>query len=214
MKAFAGSFETHLTIHLPGRLGNGDEELARWAAQRGMKYARILFDQGETSHQPMFNYHASGMLPAQLVVAERWVGELRGDGFDVLRVKVEAALWNEGVPRNDAEASALMPGCYFENHVKLAITDDAEVDAVRRIGARHAEHLSWNARHDVCGETRERFVTQRCRLVGRPEAHRRMEALLRELVADEHRIIETEEEFVVHDDNPGLDKGWDDAAEA
>jgi hypothetical protein len=144
------------------------------------------------------------------VLAQRRVGELREDGFDVVRVKVEAAPWNEDVPQSAAEASALMPECYFEHHVKLVLADDAEVDAVRRIGTRHAGHLSRNARRGLHGGRHERFLTQRCRLVGRPEAHRRLEALLDALVRAEHYVIEVEEEFVVHDDNPGLDHGWAD----
>jgi hypothetical protein len=211
VKAFDGVFETHLTVRLPGRLGEGDEGLARWAERHEMKYAMILLDRGATPQQPMLTYHRLGMLPAQLVLARRRVGELRGAGFDVVRVKVEAAPWNEDVPQSAVEASALMPGCYFEHHVKLVLADDAEVDAVRRIGTRHAGHVSRNARRGLDGGRHERFLTQRCRLVGHPEAHRRLEALLDALAHGAHHVIEVEEEFVVHDDNPGLDHGWADA---
>jgi len=203
-------FETHLTVRVP-QPGDEDAGLARWAQRRGMKYARILLDRGVTPQQPMFTYHGSGVLPAQLALAQQSVRELRADGFDVMRVKVEAAPWNEDVPRSAAEASALMPECYFEHHVKLALAGDAEVDAVRRIGTRHAGHVSRNARRGLHGGTHERFLTQRCRLAGRPEAHRRLEALVDELARAGHHVIEVEEEFVVHDDNPGLDHGWADA---
>ena len=201
-------FETHLTVSLPGRLGEGDEGLARWAERHGMKYARILLDRGTTAQQPMLTYHGSGKLSPQLVLARRRVGDLHGDGFDVVRVKVEAAPWNEDVPQSAAEAAALMPECYFEHHVKLALADDAEVDAVRWIGSRHAGHVSRNARRGPREGRHERFVTQRCRLIGRPEAHRRLEALLGALARAGHQVIEVEEEFVVHDDRPGLDSGW------
>ena len=211
MQAFAGVFETHLTVRLPGQLGEGDEGLARWGERRGMKYAEILLDRGATPRQPMLTYHGSGTLPAQLALARRQAGELRAGGFDVVRVKVEAAPWNEDVPRSATEASALMPGCYFEHHVKLALADDREVDAVRRIGTGHAGHVSRNARRGLDGGRHERFLTQRCRLVGRPEARRRLEALLGALAGAGHQVIEVEEEFVVHDDNPGLDHGWADA---
>jgi hypothetical protein len=176
-----------------------------------MKYARILLDRGAAvQQQPMLTYHGPGRLSSQLVLARRRVGDLRGGGFDVVRVKVEAAPWYEVVPQNAAEAAALMPGCYFEHHVKLALADDAEVDAVRRIGTRHAGHVSRNARRGLREGRHERFVTQRCRLVGRPEAHQRLEALLGALARAGHQVIEVEEEFVVHDDNPGLDHGWAD----
>lgn len=77
VKAFAGVFETHLTVGLPGRLGEGDEGLARWAERRGMKYAKILLDRGETWQQPMLTYYGSGMLSAQLALARWRAGERR-----------------------------------------------------------------------------------------------------------------------------------------
>jgi hypothetical protein len=67
-----------------------------------------------------------------------------------------------------------VPGCYFEHHVKLALADNAEVDAVRRIGRRHAGHVSRNARRGLYDGRHERFLTQRCRLVGQPDARRRL----------------------------------------
>jgi hypothetical protein len=124
------------------------------------------------------------------------------------RAPLAAAPWNEDVPRSAAEASALMPGCYFEHHVKLVLADDAEVDAVRRIGTRHAGHVSRNARRGLHGGRHERFLTRRCRLAGHPGACRRLEALPGALAQQGHHVIEVEEEFVVHDDNPGLDRGW------
>jgi len=207
VKTFAGMFETHLTVRLPWP-GEEDEGLTDWAERHGMKYTRILLDRGVTPQQPMLTYPGSGMLPAQLVLARRRAGELREDGFGVVRVKVEAAPWNDDIPQSAEEASALTSGSYFEHHVKLVLADDAEVDAVRRIGTRHAAHVSRNARRGLLGGRHQRFLTQRCWLVGRPEAHRRLEVLLDALVQAGHHVIEVEEEFVVHDDNPGLDHGW------
>jgi len=210
MKTFAGTFETHLTVRLPGLPGEGNEGLARWAGRHGMKYAEILLDRGAAPRQPMLTYHGTGTLPSQLALAQQRTGDLRGDGLDVVRVKVEAAPWNEDVPQSAAEASALTPGCYFEHHVKLALASDAEVDAVRLVGSQHAGHVSRNARRGAHDGRHERFLTQRCRLVGRPEARLRLEALLGALAGAGHDVMEVEEEFVVHDDNPGLDHGWAD----
>jgi hypothetical protein len=201
-------FETHLTVRLPGQSGEGDGGLARWAAQHGMKYTEILLDRGETPRQPMLTHHGPGTLPAQLVLARLRAGELRADGFDVVRVKVEAGPCNQGVPQSSVQAAALMPGCYFEHHVKLLLADDTEADAVRRIGARHAGHVSRNARRGLHGGQHERFLTQRCPLAGHREARQRLQALLAALARAGHQVLEAEEEFVVHDDNPGLDRGW------
>lgn len=173
-----------------------------------MKYAEIVLDTGATPRQPMVTYHGPGTLASQLATARRRTGELRGDGFDVIRVKVEAAPSNEGVPRSAAAAAALGTGCYFEHHVKLDLPGESEVELVRRIGARHGGHVSRNARRRLHGGRHQRFLTQRCAPVGREEARSRLSALLDELADAGHRVIEVEEEFVVYDDNPGLDRGW------
>lgn len=207
MKTFDGMFETHLTVRLPGE---DDESLARYAREHGLRYARILLDQGAAPQQPMLSYTGEGTLPGRLAVSARKAAELRETGFDVVRVKIEAAPWNADVPQSAAEASVLSAGCYFEHHVKLLLADDAEAEAVRRIGARHAGHVSRNARRSLSDGRQERFLTQRCRLVGRPEARRRLDLLLRDLEQAGHQAIEAEEEFVVHDDNLDLDRGWAD----
>ncbi|MEU9412695.1 hypothetical protein AB0E08_44335 [Streptomyces sp. NPDC048281] len=207
---FTGVFETHLTVPLPGRLGDGDEALGLWAKRNAMKYTRIRLDRGSIPDQPMLTYGGKGVLSAQRLEAQEWVGRLQDEGFSVARVKIEAAPWNADVPQTAEEAAALPAHCYFEHHVKLVLAGDADVAVVRALGGRHAAHVSWNARRGMDGGRHERFVTQRCRGVGRPEARRRLQALLGDLADSGHAAVEVEEEFVVHDDNPDVDAGWGD----
>ncbi|MGW2354212.1 hypothetical protein [Actinacidiphila glaucinigra] len=207
---FTGDFETHFTLRAPGP---GDEErIRRWAERNGLKYTRIVLDRGATPDQPMLTLRGRGALPGQRAAAERWTGRLRAEGIGVARVKIEAAPWNDGVPRTGPEARALPPGTYFEHHVKLVLTDRARLDEVRAIAGRHAAHVSRNARRDLGDRGHERFVTQRCRDVGRPEARRRLDDLLGDLAGAGFTAVEVEEEFVVHDDTPALDDGWIDEA--
>ncbi|MEU1180219.1 hypothetical protein ABZ464_21665 [Streptomyces sp. NPDC005820] len=207
--AFAGDFESHLTIR-PGARGAPDDALPRWARRHGMKYTRIVLDRGASPDQPMLTGRGRGTLAAQRTAAREWTDLLRRDGFDVTRLKIEASPWNADVPLTRVQAAAL-PGehCYFEHHVKLVLTDaPARLRAVRELAERHAAHLSRNARRALDADHHERFVTQRCRGVGRFEARRRLDALTAALTDAGHRIVETEEEFVVYDDNPALDAGW------
>ncbi|MDX3517379.1 hypothetical protein [Streptomyces scabiei] len=210
MREFTGEFETHLTV-VTGD-GPGDEErVRRWAERHRVKYTRIVLDRGAVPDQPMLTVRGEGSLSAQRAAASGWVGRLGAEGFAVARVKIEAAPWNEDVPLTAAQARALPPGCYFEHHVKLALADDTEVACVRALAGRHAAHVSRNARRaggGGDGHGHERFVTQRCRDVGRPEARRRLDALLDALAEAGFKAVEVEEEFVVHDDRPGLDSGW------
>ncbi|GAA2719990.1 hypothetical protein [Actinocorallia aurantiaca] len=199
----AGDFETHLTV----RCGAGElDALARWAAARGLKFSHIVLARGRVASQPMLTARGSGDLADVLAAADRTKAALAADGFEVTRTKVEAAPWNEGVPAADEEALALGPGHYFEHHLKLLLEPGADTAALAGLVEPHAAHLSRNARRVRDDGVAERFVTQRCRLVGAFEAERRLAALIAELKT--HRIAEVEREFVVFDDGESLDDGW------
>ncbi|MEU3221236.1 hypothetical protein [Streptomyces sp. NPDC006971] len=88
------------------------------------------------------------------------------------------------------------------------MADVGQVAAVRALCELHAAHVSRNARRPLSGGRHERFVTQRCRLVGRPAARARLDALLVSLADVGFVAAEVEEEFVVHDDNLVMDAGW------
>lgn len=207
MRDFAGEFETHFTVACASVAGEEDR-IRRWAERHGVKFTRIVLDRGATRDQPMLTVRGHGLLPAQREAALTWTERLRAEGFGVARVKIEAAPGNEDVPRTASEARRLPPGCHFEHHVKLALPDGAGTAAVRALAERHTAHVSRNARRDLGGGGHERFVTQRCRGVGRAEARRRLEALLDALATAGFEAVEVEEEFVVHDDHPALDDGW------
>ncbi|WP_406335684.1 hypothetical protein [Streptomyces sp. NBC_00203] len=207
MKDFAGEFETHLTVVCTSMAGD-EGRIRRWAERHRVKYTRIVLDQGATPDQPMLTVRGHSVLSAQREAALTWIERLGAEGFGVARVKIEAAPWNEDVPRTAAEAQGLPPGCYFEHHVKLALPDESEMAAVRVLAERHTAHVSRNARRDLGDRGHERFVTQRCRGVGRTEARRRLDALLDALATAGFKAVEVEEEFVVHDDHPALDSGW------
>ncbi|MEU9393615.1 hypothetical protein AB0D86_26890 [Streptomyces sp. NPDC048324] len=207
MTDFAGEFETHLTV-VCGSMAGDEGRIRRWAERHHVKYTRIVLDRGATPDQPMLTVRGHGVLQAQREAALVWTERLRAEGVDVARVKIEAAPWNEDVPWTAAEAQELPPGCYFEHHAKLVLLDEAEVTVVRALAERHSAHVSRNARRDLHGRGHERFVTQRCRGVGRTEARGRLDALLDALATAGFKAVEVEEEFVVHDDRPALDSGW------
>ncbi|MFF3870891.1 hypothetical protein [Streptomyces sp. NPDC001978] len=204
-----GEFETHLTVRArPG--GDADEPLRRWAARHGMKFTRIVLDRGHHPDQPMLTYQGNGILARQRTAAREWTARLRDAGFEVARVKIEAAPWNKGVP-HDRTAAAEPPyaACHFEHHVKLALTDTtAELPLLRDLATRHDAHVSRNARRALDADCHERFVTQRCHGVGRTEAGHSLAALLTALTDAGFPVVEVEEEYVVYDDNPAVDAGW------
>jgi hypothetical protein len=236
-------YEIHLTVSADA----SDDRLRSWAAGRGVKYTRIVLDRGEYSSQPMLSWLSDGTPATAEADARRTASELRSSGFPVTRLKVEAAASGSEAPKSAAEAGS-QPGLYFEHHVKLLLPAGTDLDLVRVIAARHGAHLSRNARRVRDDGVEERFVTQRCYGLGRPEAAAELAGLLNALAATSPAaassptapsaaasspaassavtpspaatpsaaapvgggwlIAEIEEEWVLVDDNPGLDSGW------
>ncbi|MBD2900607.1 hypothetical protein amrb99_96120 [Actinomadura sp. RB99] len=198
---FAGDFETHVTVR-PAAAG----AVAGWAVARGLKFVHIVLERGRVASQPMLTLRTRGTLDDALADAARTAADLRADGFEVARVKVEAAPWNAGVPADDADA--LGPAYYFEHHLKLLLEPGFDAGALAGAARPHAAHLSRNARRVRADGREERFVTQRCRCVGSRTAARRLDALAGALRARGHEIVSVEREFVVHDGDASLDDGW------
>lgn len=199
---FSGDFEVHLT-------GSECEvnEFAAFAVRHGAKFSHIELDQGATPSQPMLTVAGSGTLAELHGLAARWRADLVTAGLRVLRVKIEAAPWNEGVPRFDEDADEDL---YFEHHVKVLLPagDCRALSALTSAVQDHGARPSRNARRKHDDSYEERFVTQRCHGVGRPVARARLDALLAALRDGGFEVLEVEEEYVVHDDAPHVDRGW------
>ncbi|MFF4408264.1 hypothetical protein ACMATS_25570 [Streptoverticillium reticulum] len=203
---FTGDFEAHLTVR--SGTSAGSSVLERHAAAHGLKFTHIVLERGRTPSQPMLTLRRSGALPAVREAVARTERALRNAGFDIVRTKIEAAPWADGVPETDGEAVALGARHYFEHHVKLLLAPGTDTAPLAALAVAHTAHLSYNARRVRADGRAERFVTQRCRLVGRCTAGERLEALAASLRAVGHEIVSVEREFVVHDSNESLDAGW------
>ncbi|MEU8247920.1 hypothetical protein [Nonomuraea sp. NPDC048916] len=202
---FAGVFDIHLTV---AAADDDVERLGGWSASNGVKFTHIELARGQVRSQPMLTIAGRGTLSEQRAAASACAARLRKEGFEVVRVKIEAAPWNADVPEDRATATALT-GCYFEHHVKVLLPDDVTVlGELAELAGAHSAHVSRNARRERGDDSHERFVTQRCRSVGLPTARRRLETLLDALESRGFAVLEAEQEFVVHDDNPEVDRGW------
>ncbi|MFJ1933224.1 hypothetical protein ACIOGZ_11250 [Kitasatospora sp. NPDC088160] len=207
-----GDFEVHLTVE-PGAA----EALAGWADGHGLKFTHILLARGAAPSQPMLTLRANGSLDEVAAATSRTTGRLVRAGFTVLRTKIEATPWAEGVPVSDEDAVPHGARRYFEHHVKLllpgplptaGLTYPARLADLAELAVRHGAHLSHNPRRIRDDGRREWFVTQRCRLVGLSTAGRRLEALLRGLAAGGREMVSVEREFVAVDSAEALDEGW------
>ncbi|NRQ36248.1 hypothetical protein HII36_31085 [Nonomuraea sp. NN258] len=204
----------HLTVRLTTACLSGTagesaaERLRGWAGANGAKFTHIVLDRGGEPSRPMLTLAGRGTLTEQRATADGTARRLRAAGFEVARVKIEAAPWNADVP-GTARAAAALPGCYFEHHAKVLVTGGPPALArLAELAVPHAAHVSRNARRHRDDGAHERFVTQRCRGFGLPEARGRFDALLAGLAGGGFAVLESEQEFVVHDDNPAIDDGW------
>ncbi|WP_093618835.1 hypothetical protein [Actinoplanes philippinensis] len=146
----------------------------------------------------MLSWLSEGTPASAEADARRAAATLLADGFPVTRLKVEAA----------AAEAATLPGLYFEHHVKLLLPAGTDLQGVRDVAAHHNARLSRNARRVRADGVRERFVTQRCHRVGLSAAQSSLAALVDALTGAGWEIAEVEKEWVLVDDNPGLDAGW------
>ncbi|MFC4038096.1 nucleotidyl transferase AbiEii/AbiGii toxin family protein [Dactylosporangium siamense] len=201
----SGDFEIHITVS-----GWGAERLGAFAAEHGVKYVQIELDRGTNAVQPMLTLHADGTLTEVRQIAASWEARLRQERLMPSRVKIEAAPWNEGVPQTDAEAFGDPLERYFEHHVKLRLPGDTgrQLSALTKLAGTHDARLSRNARRRHEDGTHERFVTQRCRRVGLATARQRLDALVDDLRAAGHEVLDVEQEYVAADNNLALDQGW------
>lgn len=199
---YLGEFELHLT----GSQWQV-EELAAFAQRHGVKFSHIELQQGAMTSQPMLTIGAKGTIDEVRAAAASWRARLREAGLHVVRVKVEAAPWNDGVPQSEEDAD---PAQYFEHHVKVLLRGDQDhLVSLIRAARPYQAHVSRNARRTRSDGQEERFVTQRCFGVGRGTARARLEELLGHL--GEFEVLEVEEEYVVDDDAGHLDHGWIDS---
>lgn len=206
---FEGVFETHITVSCEDGGSTSVARLDAWARPSGMKVTHVVLARGRVCSQPMLTLTGSGTLAAQLAKASGVAAEAEAAGFPVVRVKVEATPWTRGVPQNAAEARELGPERYFEHHVKILCEGGhAGLEDLAARVVPHVAHLSWNARRVRSDGRAERFVTQRCALVGDPDAQRALDALCATLAHDGREIVSVEREFVVYDSDSSLDAGW------
>lgn len=202
---FAGEFETHITVKLQDL--NSIDRLQQWGIERNLKFLHILLERGTNISQPMLTRRGRGDFADELEIATALAQALTAEDFAVVRIKIEAAPWNQGVPQSDVEAYLHPADRYFEHHIKLLLQSNRD-SPLRELVQRHSAHLSRNAlqtRNDGFGQ---RFVTQRCIGVGRSTAKKQLQILVDSIESLGYHPIDIESEFVVYDSNLALDKGW------
>jgi hypothetical protein len=207
MREYPGEFEVHVTAWLTGQ--GGWERFHDWCALHQCKSVHIVLDRGEHADQPMATWRRSRTsLTPVLAESQLIAAELHTARFPVVRIKVEAGMLNQDVPRSDEEANRHAASHYFEHHVKLLRDRTAPCDRLLRVCMDQQVHLSRNAWRNRGQGLEERLVTLRSYRIGRMSSDRRLRQLLDSLNEIGEQVIEVESEYCVYDSNLDLDRGW------
>ncbi|MCF3962689.1 hypothetical protein [Streptomyces fuscigenes] len=191
-----GDFRLRLTVGAGRAL-----EVAGWARQWGFALESGVLDRGRTQGRPTVVLDGRGDLAAERAAAGRWAARLASDGFRVVRTRIEAAPWNDGVPTTDREA-AFQPDRWFAHRVTVRLPLPYDTRRLSALAGLHTAHLSRRVRTAPARGVQERVVVQCARGVGRQGARARLEDLLNGLAEAELRPVDVEEAYVVYDDGP------------
>jgi hypothetical protein len=199
------SFETHLTLNASN---SALFKTAReFASDHSLKWTQIELNSGFTPTQPMLTFWGQSCLGDQLRRANLIRQELGSLQIQVVRIKVETPFPGAFVP-NDGCTGQEHPNQYFECHVKLRLSSEADLVRLRSLAALHRAHVSRNAIKTFENGQSERFVTQRSYECSSATVQLNQFELTRSLEDHGFEIVEIESEFVLYDSNFALDAGW------
>ncbi len=203
LPASSDIFELHITVNQNVDLG----AFKSFCYQAGIK--GMVIDLGaNVPVQPMTCSRIAGSFSQAMLEANQLRDVLTEAGFEVTRVKLEAAPWNLDVPTTDEQAKRNPGGNYFEHHTKLKLPKTANFRLLEMICETNNAHLSHNAFKVFADGTSERLVTQRHYALGFASASLRFNAFLEVLKSFDFKVEKTVSEYCVFDSNLELDAGW------
>jgi hypothetical protein len=200
-----GTFEAHITV--TAKDDETREQFRSRCHELGVKPVLIDLPEGVTPSQPMTSSYHRGTVEDAAKAAAELTRAVRAGGFAITRVKLEAVATNHGVP-SDGEVASMPRDCYFEFHIKLLLSPDADELRLKDVCRRHSSHLSRNAFKTRSDGRTERFVTMRVYHAGKQTAFLRLDALTVDLTGAGFEIANIQREYSLFDSHVGLDAGW------
>jgi len=205
-----GLHEIHITCS-----PNDLFKLRMYCMDNNLKPILAVAKYGETPIQPMFSKFKHGTSQQVIDKAQQMADEMNGkyDMF-VTRVKVEAMMHNDGVPKlpnhtdgpHESTYSTPYSEYYFEFHLKIPVKGSEEWDKLERVCKEKNAHISFNA---FKKETVPLITLRLSANIGSIKAVQIKDELLDHLKANGfHTNDGIQCEFSVYDSNPDLDSGW------
>jgi hypothetical protein len=199
MSDISGVFEIHISVD-PVQI----TKLRLFTMKNKMKPILAVAKHGDNPNQLMISKWTTGTVFEAVSRAKEIADQLKDDGLDVVRVKVEAMAHNKGVPQ---EANRdVDPSHYFEFHIKIPIEEHRSWQELEDLAAANRCAVSFNAFKDTVAA----LVTMRVSASrGYREAEMMKDALLMALkVGGFAAGGEVQKEFSVFDSRPEYDDGW------
>lgn len=202
LETFPGQFELHLSVAIAT-----DAELGRFeefCRQQGARALVIRLARGLTPRQPMLSLQLEGAPDAVYKRIQALTEALVTADFSLQRLKVEASIFNQGLPQTDSQAAAYAG--YFEHHLKLNLSPDElqDLSALSDLLNLFGGHLSANALKD---SPEQRFVTQRVK-AGERRACWELDKLMGCCRARGLSVSKQVREYIIYDSCLELDAGW------
>lgn len=212
----SGLFEIHITVD---HLGNSFYNLYNYVSKNnGMKLILTVAKNGDYPTQYMISKFKNGTEQEVIERALEIAREMKKENIEVLRVKVEAMAFNEGVPvtMEDYKNYILLPKTgkpYFEFHAKIkpfnkeleSLVDFWNKNTILKPSVFVALSINLLSR----SENKNPLLTIRVYDGGRIDAIDLKNVILDDLKNKNYHIIDAiQQEFSVYDTNENLDKGW------
>lgn len=203
---YTGTFEAHITVNAIEAIERAI--FAKLCQKWGIKCVIIELPCGISKNQPMTASIHRGTLNKVLQEVKQLAQKIIAEGLAVTRIKIEAMVSNQDIPKSDDEAKALPATNYFEFHVKTTLAADADLEALKQFCWQYNAHLSTNALRYLKDGYQQRFITMRLYQMGLFNARSTFKILLDALKAKNLKLDPPQLEYTVYDSNSNLDAGW------
>lgn len=205
MLEYEGVFEAHISI-VP--INQEQANIFKsFCEAEGIKAIQIVLARGTTPIQPMSSSMHWGKFSTVKSEVETLVHKIAQLGFEVKRMKIEAAPNNQDIPQTIEDLSRHDSKNYFEHHWKILLEGEPS-EKLLALCEEYKAHFSQNAFKEREDGFSEHFLTLRLYEKGLQEAEKVCEDFTEALKAQKVEVLKFITEYCIYDDFVMLDEEW------
>lgn len=203
-------YEIHVTVDL--RSFGSLDTFKEYCVKHNLK--PIVIELQKNGHHVMNDVMTSsvhyGDNNTVMTEANNIADDLKIEGYDVVRIKIETVPWHPAAPSimvENWQKVKMPPNCYFESHLRI-ITTKKRSEKLERIAKNNSAHLSRNFFKKISDDEYVIMMTLRS-YIDVAENFVERARLLREKLQQEGFVVDKmETEFAVYDTNVTHDLEW------